>query len=331
MTYNRFTAYEGPENYIFVSYAHKDTDRVFPIMEALHNRGYRIWYDEGIAPGSEWPEDIAQHMHNSAMVIAFISANSMVSVNCRREINFALSKQKPFLPLFLEPTDMPLGMELQLSAQQSVLRHNYSSEAKFIEKICACPDIDCCRIASAQREAISAEGPRSSLNEKSFQEETDFARSKPAVTTEEKTLEKSENKKNGKGLAVITCALILAVVAAVLFFCLPSGGQTGEAADTITVYASVPDDWQDPHCWAWAAKGDVFDEWPGESLAWNGSWYTISIPGWASGVLINSVDMQTYDIPVEAGYDVWIVVRGEYCQYFYEEPTQAQVDAVFAG
>lgn len=47
------TAYEGSENYIFVSYAHKDTEEVFPIMESLRRRGYRLWYDDGIAPGSE--------------------------------------------------------------------------------------------------------------------------------------------------------------------------------------------------------------------------------------------------------------------------------------
>jgi hypothetical protein len=46
-------AYEGKEPYIFVSYAHKDSPAVFHIVEQLSARGYRIWYDEGIEPGSE--------------------------------------------------------------------------------------------------------------------------------------------------------------------------------------------------------------------------------------------------------------------------------------
>ena len=87
--YDKLAAYEGKENYIFISYSHKDTEKVLPIMKKLHDLGCRIWYDEGIAPGSEWPEDIAQHLNNSSMVIAFVSPNSMASVNCRREINFA--------------------------------------------------------------------------------------------------------------------------------------------------------------------------------------------------------------------------------------------------
>ena len=143
--HNKVAAYEGQNNYIFVSYAHKDGDKVFRIIEKLHDRGYRIWYDEGIVPGSEWPENIAMHLKNSAMVIAFISPNSMASVNCRREINFALSKQKPLLSAVLEPTELPPGMEMQLSAQQSVLRENFETEEQFIEKICACPEMDCCK------------------------------------------------------------------------------------------------------------------------------------------------------------------------------------------
>ncbi len=153
MLEHKVTAYEGTENYIFISYAHKDTDQVFPILEQLQSRGYRIWYDDGIAPGSEWPENIAQHLNDCAMTMAFISPNSMASANCRREINFALSKQKPFLSVVLEPTEMPLGMELQLSAQQSVIRYNYRTNSKFLEKLCSCPDLEASRIPQETEEA----------------------------------------------------------------------------------------------------------------------------------------------------------------------------------
>ena len=137
--------YEGTKPYIFVSYAHKDSDRVMRILENLDDRGYRIWYDDGIAPGSEWPENIAQHLNECHLTMAFISPNSIASDNCRREITFALSKKKAFLAVLLEESEMPLGMEMQLSAQQCVMRHGYRSEEKFIDKICACPDLEPCR------------------------------------------------------------------------------------------------------------------------------------------------------------------------------------------
>ena len=47
----RPNAYEGQAPYIFISYAHKDTDRVFEIVSELARQNCRFWYDEGIAPG----------------------------------------------------------------------------------------------------------------------------------------------------------------------------------------------------------------------------------------------------------------------------------------
>lgn len=159
MLNHTITAYEGSENYIFISYAHKDTDQVMPILAQLQDEGYRIWYDDGIAPGSEWPENIAQHLDGAAVAVAFISPDSMASPNCRREINFALSRQKAFLSVVLTPTEMPLGMELQLSAQQSVIRYNYRTEEQFIQKICSCPALACCREAPVQPEPEQKPAP----------------------------------------------------------------------------------------------------------------------------------------------------------------------------
>lgn len=52
--------YEGKEPYIFISYSHKESDIIIPIIERLQADGYRVWYDDGIIPGTEWPETIAQ-------------------------------------------------------------------------------------------------------------------------------------------------------------------------------------------------------------------------------------------------------------------------------
>ena len=127
--------YEGTEKYIFISYCHKDKAMVFPIIEQLARYGYRIWYDEGIDPGSEWPEIIAQHLNGSTVCIAFISENSLNSHNCRREINFALLKKKPFISVVLEQVQLSLGMEMQLSATQSIFMYTLPNEAEFYKKM----------------------------------------------------------------------------------------------------------------------------------------------------------------------------------------------------
>ena len=147
-------AYEGKEPYIFVSYAHKDDDQVFEILSALGEKEYRVWYDEGITPGSEWTEDIARHLDDSAMVIAFITPASMASKNCRREINYALFKEKPFLSVILEKTEMSPGMMMQLSVQQSILRYDYTSWESFIDKILRCPEIAPCKAPEPVKKTV---------------------------------------------------------------------------------------------------------------------------------------------------------------------------------
>ncbi len=127
--------YEGTQKYIFVSYCHKDKELVFPIIEPLTRDGYRVWYDEGIDPGSEWPEIIAQHLNDSTVCIAFITENSINSHNCRREINFALLKKKSFISVILKPSQMSLGMEMQLSATQAIYKYTLPDEKTFFKKL----------------------------------------------------------------------------------------------------------------------------------------------------------------------------------------------------
>lgn len=140
-----FIPYEGDENYIFISYAHKDSDIVVPILDRLNNAGYRIWYDDGIAPGSEWPEYIAQHLNGCCVALAFVSPNSIASPNCRREVTYALSKNKTFLGVILQKTEMSPGMEMQLSAQQCILKYNFPDDEAFYRKLISSAVLFPCR------------------------------------------------------------------------------------------------------------------------------------------------------------------------------------------
>ncbi|MCL1917451.1 MAG: TIR domain-containing protein [Peptococcaceae bacterium] len=127
--------YDGGSPFIFVSYSHKDSRYVYPIIEYLARDGFRIWYDEGISPSSEWNEVIANHMNKASVCIAFISENAAASHNCRREISYALLKNKPLLSIFLEETTLTPGMEMQLSANQCMSIDTYANMNKFLEAI----------------------------------------------------------------------------------------------------------------------------------------------------------------------------------------------------
>lgn len=106
-----------------------------------------------------------------------------------------------------------------------------------------------------------------------------------------------------------------------------------KTAEDITVRAQVPADWTDPCLWAWSAPDgtNAFASWPGEALTQDGDWYTIQAPGWINSVIINGNEgsVQTTDLSVEPGKDIWVVVTDpENATVSYEEPAgePAQAD-----
>ena len=123
--------YEGREPYIFISYAHKDSDVVMPIIEAMADYGFRIWYDEGIEAGTEWPEYIAEHLENAGAVIAFLSDASLGSINCRQEINEAINMQKDLLAIHLREVKLTPGMRMRLSLIQAMFMYRHKDMDSF--------------------------------------------------------------------------------------------------------------------------------------------------------------------------------------------------------
>ena len=99
----RLVPYTGEEDYIFVSYAHRNIEKVFPIIRWLQQDGYRIWFDEGIDPGTEWAENIASHLEGSSFLIACMSPEYLESTNCCDELSYAREMNRPILLIYLEP------------------------------------------------------------------------------------------------------------------------------------------------------------------------------------------------------------------------------------
>ncbi len=140
-----FEPYEGDEKYIFISYAHVDGDRVAPILENLNEAGFRIWYDEGIEWGTEWPEEIACHIRNCCVCMPFHSKASTVSQNCKNEVNYALKRKKSILSVYLEEVELSDGMDMQLSSFQSTFPYQYDDMSEFYERLTRTEVIRECR------------------------------------------------------------------------------------------------------------------------------------------------------------------------------------------
>lgn len=98
----RFTPYEGSRPYIFISYSRADNEKMLDTMNVLREKNYRLWYDEGIPAGDDWPRYISDHLNSSAAVVFFFSAGSMVSPNCYSELIAALRQGKSIICILLD-------------------------------------------------------------------------------------------------------------------------------------------------------------------------------------------------------------------------------------
>jgi len=129
-----FSAYQGQKPYLFVSYAHADSNEVYGWIKRLHGDRWRVWYDEGIDPGNDWGESIALALKQAAQMILFISENAVASPNVSNEMMFAHSHGIPILCVYLRATDLPVGWDLQLSRYQALMPARYQDKEQFYRR-----------------------------------------------------------------------------------------------------------------------------------------------------------------------------------------------------
>ena len=112
-------SYSGNEPYVFISYAHADFDKVFPMINRLHNDGVRVWYDDGIDPGDDWLEKIARRLENSKYMICFMSPSASNSKYVKGEIRHAISKNIKVLMTYISTVELH-GISLITDNEQSI-------------------------------------------------------------------------------------------------------------------------------------------------------------------------------------------------------------------
>jgi pimeloyl-ACP methyl ester carboxylesterase len=122
-----FQAYSGDEPYVFVCYAHEDGDIVYPEMVWLREQGTNLWYDEGISAGKNWRAAIGDSLLGARHVLFYISARSLKSDHCNREINLALDEGKDVVPVYLEEIELTTDLKVGLNRVQALHRDQDAS------------------------------------------------------------------------------------------------------------------------------------------------------------------------------------------------------------
>lgn len=212
------TPYQGDEKYIFVSYSHKDTSKVSGIISRLNEEGYRVWYDSGIVPGSEWDENIANHIETCGCFIAFMSENYLKSNNCKDELNYARDLEKDRLVVYLEETNLPSGMAMRINRLQSVFKYSYKSDKDFYEKLFSADCLDKCKAANEKEE--KDEKKKAVINTLSDEEALKYLTEGMDVTSKEK---KKPKLRKTRKLDLKTILLVNGLFWVISLLLLPTG------------------------------------------------------------------------------------------------------------
>jgi TolB-like protein/DNA-binding winged helix-turn-helix (wHTH) protein/Tfp pilus assembly protein PilF len=109
-----------PEPYVFISYSHKDGDVVYKEIDWLENQGVKVWSDKGIIPGSNWLAAIGDSILGASTVLFFVSARSLASEHCNREISLALDESINIIPIYLDETQLTSDLKVGLSRVQAL-------------------------------------------------------------------------------------------------------------------------------------------------------------------------------------------------------------------
>ena len=94
---------------IFITYAHKNTkakDELITHLAVMKREGLiSIWHDNEITAGDIWRDAIFSNLDDSDILLYLVSAYSLASENCNKELAAALNANIKVIPVILESCD----------------------------------------------------------------------------------------------------------------------------------------------------------------------------------------------------------------------------------
>ena len=106
---------------IFISYAVRNADTVYPLVDSIASLGHEIWIDkQKLKGGDNWAGSIVRGLKAADKFCLMCSAEAFDSDNVRREVYLADKYKKPMLPVKLDDAMMPEDIEFFLIDRQYI-------------------------------------------------------------------------------------------------------------------------------------------------------------------------------------------------------------------
>jgi HSP20 family molecular chaperone IbpA len=96
---------------IFISYSSEDLSRIQPLITVLERRGWSVWWDRNIPPGTVFADVIEKEMNAARCTIVVWSKNSISSLWIRTEASVAQSRNN-LIPVLIDDVKVPFEFSL---------------------------------------------------------------------------------------------------------------------------------------------------------------------------------------------------------------------------
>jgi WD40 repeat protein len=94
---------------LFISYARLNRDPVEQLQDVLRRAGHDAWFDEEITAGDDWWQMILTSIESCDIFVFALTPESTNSDACRAEFQYAVTLNKPVLPIMLKEAELPIG------------------------------------------------------------------------------------------------------------------------------------------------------------------------------------------------------------------------------
>ena len=155
-----YPAYDGDEPFTFICYSHSDREIVYRELLRLREAGVNVWYDEGISPGSEWEDEIANAIGQCEHFLFFVSPQSVTSRHCLDEVQYAQRHDRNLVIVHLEPTTLSDGLQLSIGRLQALFKY-VMREREYARKLIATLSSEAPKNSESAVEPTTAHHPAS--------------------------------------------------------------------------------------------------------------------------------------------------------------------------
>lgn len=141
----RAIPYEGDAPFVFISYSHENMKAAKAIIDGLHDRGYRVWYDQGVKAGEKWAKILASHLLRSEVCILLLSEEFEKSENCSNELDLMQKKHKNILPVCLNNYEPSPYMTITYGNRREMHVAEYSNISAVLDELSHDQNLKKCR------------------------------------------------------------------------------------------------------------------------------------------------------------------------------------------